>query len=279
MSMLVGIPTCGRPEYLSCLLSSLIYQDELKFDVLIADSDPRTPAEHDPMVQRFANTLRGTGRKVEFVEVPVVGKSEASAVNFLLLTAVDRGYDYFYKVDDDHIVPPQTLKKLKERHIEISSEKDCPILLSGLTPWMYAAWKGATSPEDPPRSAQYLDNGLLTKIEKGLDGEIKIEPNHFFRYKMSCLKETQLASAANFFMVPDARLLWSDIGPSSLYADAIWFLQLRKYLGYRMWFDLSLEVWHAAAPSGGVRDRTGDFGKSEDWDLIRLPLLQEFLED
>ena len=275
-NILVVIPTCDRPEYLSCLLSSLIYQDYRSFDVLIADSGKNLLADRHPMVTRFVDTLRGTGHDVTIRRVPVVGKSEAAAVNYLLVEAARGDYSFLYKIDDDHIIPPFALSRLTKTWEELSEKYGQNIILSGLTPWMHAAWEGATDPSDPPRDSTYLDNGLLTRIEKDRNGDLKIEPNHFFRYKLSCLKETQLASAANFFMSPDIRLLWSDLGPSSLYADAVWFLQLRKFLGYRMWFDLSLEVWHSAAPHGGVRELADDFGKQSSWDLARLYWLEEF---
>ena len=270
MSILVCIPTRDRPEYLSCLLSSLFFQTHQKFDVLIADtSEHEGELEEDPMFVRFRDALIGRGCLVDVRSVPVTGRSESTAVNYLMLKAYQCSHEYIYKVDDDHVLPPDALHRL-ECSYEGSSH-DAPWIISGLTPWMHRIGEGLSGPGDSVRPASELvDTGEVSYISRSFDGSLEINIGHFNRYNADRLAPTELASAANFFMKPDIRLLWSDTGPSSLFADAVWFLQLREFLDYELFFDLGVHAWHVAAPSGGVREQLDCYAKGSRWDKQRV---------
>jgi len=275
--ILVGIPTRDRPAYLSCLLSSLIFQTDVDFDVLIVDTAiGEQYLGDDSMVLRFVDTLRALGHKVSILEVDVAGKSEAAAVNRILVEAFLSGYGFVYKVDDDHILPPDALEKLRRAHTNLRGEH--PVLLSGVTPWMFEAYEGASSPYDPPVDASEIGLRGVTFV-RGDKASVDVEIGHFCRYNSTDIVRTELASAANFFLQPDIRILWSDVCGSSKYADAVWFLQLRKLLQYRMYFLLSLNVWHVAAPTGGVREELGDFDKSTKCDFLREQILMRVCKE
>ncbi len=278
MRILVAIPTRDRPEYLSCLLSSLIFQTCKDFDVMIADTSSGGPAlEVNPMFLRFRDTLHALGHEVFVYSLAPVGRSEAMAVNFMMLEAQHREYSYIYKVDDDHILPPGALERLVA--VFNAHDEEGPAIFSGVTPWMHQTWEDAAGPSSvvAGNPDDFMCGEYLTSIVRNPSGNLDLEPRHFSRYESDEVCETQLASAANFFMVPDTRILFSDTGYSSLFADAVWFLQLRKFLGYKMYFDLGLEAWHVAAPSGGVRDSTGfgNYIKDTPWDDRRRDYLSK----
>lgn len=280
--VLIGIPTRDRPEYLASLLSTILFQTYKEFDVLVVDTAPlgvknlESPLRKDPHIQRLGAALDGQGCNLAIVQVDVSGRSEATAVNHILSRAMSEGYDFVYKVDDDHVMPPDTLERMiaaLEKAEELGHKN---VLISGVTPWMYAPWEGAAAPDDPVRRTQEI-TGPLTDIYLE-NGKHKIEVGHFHKYDHRALVETKLASAANFLMRPDVSVLWSDVGHSSLFADAIWFLQLQKFLGYRLFFDPGLWVWHVAAPHGGVRDKEGEHDKLSEADDRRRDQLDQVLK-
>lgn len=262
--ILVCIPTKDRPEYLSILLSSLLYQTEQRFDILIAETgDPTLSKYQEAPVERFITTLRCLGHKVSISYVPVSGNSEVAAVNYLLTEAVFKEYCYLYKTDDDHVLQPDLLERLLLAHIKLEDKHSCPVLVSAITPFMHKVGPGLSGPDDYP----YLScPDRLTTIEKNED-EVSINIGHFTRFLSDIgLVESDLASNANFLMVPDARLLWEDIGHSSMNADAVWMVQNRVLFGYRYFFDTGCNSWHVTAPSGGVRDVSNCYEKTTDWD-------------
>jgi len=285
--ILVGIPTRDRQEYLGMLLATLLFQDYSAWDLLIVDtSASESPLEEHPVMQRYLPTIRALGHQVIVEKVSVSGRSEATAVNRILVQSTLQGYDAVYKVDDDHILPPKTLGVLYgdltrlERDSEHGTGK---YLVSGITPWMIPAWEGAYGPESvgdivPPSMVEFSVSDA---------GELRNTVGHFLRYPGvksllgGTLYKSYFASAANFMMRPRCDLLWSDIGESSLFADAVWFLQLRTFLDVTLAFDTSVEVWHAAAPSGGVR-RDGTpgcdtFEKGGREDVLRSNYLKHLL--
>lgn len=274
--VLVGIPTRARAPYLCGLLSTLLFQQlEDGFDILIVDTEPDSSPgavlDH-PHVHRLGAALDARGVNLFTLHVPAGGRSEATAVNRILMEAWSRRYGYVFKVDDDHVVPPDALDRLK-RSVLSMERSDSPALVSGITPWMHEAWPGAAKASDvavrPP-----LESPITRFVME--DSKLEIAVGHFTRFDPGVVggwsraqHPTQLASAANFMMRPDVGFLWSDIGESSLYADAIWFMQLAKFGNYRFAFDLGCEVWHVAAPSGGVRRKDGEFMKKDGEDKIR----------
>jgi glycosyltransferase involved in cell wall biosynthesis len=280
--ILVGIPTRDRPEYLSCLLSSLLFQTEKDFDVLIVDTSTEDEilANH-PMISRFVTTLRGVGHGVRFIRVDVAGRSEVTAVNRIILTAYLENYDFVYKIDDDHVLPPIALNQFLS---VMRTREKCkePCLISGVTPWMKKVFDDGSSPSDPLRSTVVSQRGM-TYVAEVFEEDVRLQIGHFSRYDSAERVPTELASAANFFFRPDIRILWSDIGRSSKYADAVWFTQLQKLLGYEFFFLSGVPVWHVAAHQGGVRELPEVFCKDFEEDALRAnffaKLLQEFSDE
>jgi len=260
--ILVGIPTRERPEYLSILLSSLIFQKEQSFDVLIVDSGEYREDKYDiPPVSRFIDTLISLGHKVHTEYIQVTGRSEAAAVNFILTFAENAEYDFVYKTDDDHVLQPDTLSRLSSHVKTKFINKECPIAVSAVTPFMYKVGPSLSGPEDNPYIS-FPDDGIVTSLVLDEIGEPRIDIGHFTRsFGGIGLRSTHLLSAANFMMVPDSRILWEDIGNSSLHIDAVWMYKLRAILGYNFYFDMDCTSWHVVAPSGGVRVTADDFTK------------------
>jgi glycosyltransferase involved in cell wall biosynthesis len=267
--ILVAIPTRDRPEYLSILLSSLIHQTEQAFDVLIVDtSDEKRLDVSSAPVERFLSTLTALGHACFYEHVNVAGRSEAAAVNVILTTALFNEYDLLYKTDDDHLLQPDTLARLKSAHGLMMAEHCCPVMVSAMTPYMHRVKEGLSGPDSPPIGFLPKDMQI---IKYGFDeGKLSIEANQFDR----CLTDqgihpSMLASAANFMMKPDARILWQDLSQSSLHADAVWMLQLETFFGYKFFFDTGCTSWHVTAPSGGVRSKFFEYSKNEIWDERR----------
>jgi len=291
--ILVGIPTRDRPEYLSSLLTSLLFQDIGEWDLLIVDTSTEScSVQEHPQVKRLSDTIRALGHAVTFVRVPVAGRSEATAVNRILTTAVIEDYEFVFKVDDDHVCPPKTLRKLREVILLREKEGPWPVLVSGAIPWMFKAWEEASGPEDICSVASLGERPVITmRIDPKTpsvcgDWTLKCKVEHFTRYTddegKGFIRESDFGAAAEFMLRPDARILWSDVGESSIYADAYWFKQLERFLDYTFWFDLSVNVWHVAAPAGGVR-REGQnpddlFYKDEEEDIYRMKCFKAFLE-
>jgi len=281
--VLIGIPTKDRHEYLSGLLATILFQTYPAFDVLIVDSsEERGPAEEDVQVDRFVQALRGVGRDVFFVEGVSAGASMVAPTNRILVEAEDRGYDGVFKVDDDHVMPPGTLHNLLQAAM-LQEATDGPeeahkrVLVSGVTPWMHRVWKGASGPDDAVRSmrdvAEPISDIWLEPADRRLAQGYRhhTDVNHFDKFASHVVARTTIASAANFLMRPDTRILWSDMSGRSNLADIAWFLQLQRYLGYELYFETGVWVWHVVAPSGGTRkgQETFDKGTGEDEALRR----------
>ena len=197
--ILVGIPTRDRSQYLACLLSSLLFQTDTDFDVLIVDTStlPDDDLGGSSIVQRLVAALRATGHEVSIEKTTVVGRSEVVAVNHIILTAKLGGYGFVFKVDDDHVLPSDTL--LRFRRVHVLCKGDADVLLSGVTPWMAEVFPGAASPEDAPRSAMDIPPRGVSFIRDVGGVGIDLEIGHFSRYTGSDYVRTELASAANFF--------------------------------------------------------------------------------
>jgi len=269
--LLVGIPTRERPEYLTLLLSSLFTQSYQQFDILIvAGGGDDLGYMNELPLSRFVKAFQDRGIKVMTRLVPGVGRSEATAVNRILFEAVTGSYSYVYKVDDDHVLPSNTLEELLSDLEQLEDEDDSLYLVSGVTPWMKKVWDGASGPGDDVKVVlKEHRKGSMVFTDCWVDADLGMEIGHFDRYLSSEVVRTKLASAANFMMRPDIRLLWSDIGESSKYADAIWFLQLQKFLGYKLYIDTGVEAWHVVAPTGGVREQADALVKESSWDKDR----------
>jgi glycosyltransferase involved in cell wall biosynthesis len=280
-TILVAIPTRDRPEYLSILLSSLVFQTEQHFDVLIVDTssnwnEDEGSLEYETLapVSRFIQTLRAQGHAVTIKHVDVAGRSEVAAVNYAMVYATLNEYGYLYKTDDDHLLQPDLLARLLFAYE--SSPKPC--LVSAMTPFMYRVKEGYSGPDSNPYYAWPEGKPITTiKLE---DGEASIEIGHFDRCCSDLgIQPSQLASNANFFMKPECKLLWEDIGQCSLFADAAWMLKLEHYFGYKFFFDTGCVSWHVTAPSGGVREQNNNYEKNSEWDILRKRHLTHLMKE
>lgn len=280
-TILVAIPTRDRPEYLSILLSSLVFQTEQRFDVLIVDTSSEWEEETSQYlyenaapVSRFIATLRAQGHAVKIKHVSVAGRSEVAAVNYAMVYATLNEYGYLYKTDDDHLLQPDLLARL------LFAYEKCPkpCLVSAMTPFMYRVKEGYSGPDSNPYCGM-VEGKPLTSMELK-DGEVAIEIGHFDRCMSDYgIQPSDLASNANFLMKPDARFLWEDIGHCSLFADASWMLKIAHYLGYKFFFDTGCVSWHVTAPSGGVRDRNDEYDKRSEWDSFRKQHLTYLMKE
>jgi len=283
--VLVGIPTKDRPEYLAGLLATLLFQQYQRFDVLVVDTGEQWEVEVDTQVDRFVKTLRGTEHDVTFVRGVAAGDSMVVPTNRILVEAEDRGYDWVYKVDDDHVLPPDALSSLLQATELVEAGSEAPVLVSGVTPWMHRVWEKASGPDDPVKMPGSFKPPLTdvwlepAARRMGVGHRHEIDIGHFDKYGSHTVVRTKLASAANFLMRPDTRILWADMCGRSLYADVVWFLQLQSYLGYELYFETGVWAWHVTAPSGGTRTGQEDHvkGRSEE-EALRKRQVDRFLE-
>lgn len=272
--ILVGILTRDRPQYLAGLLSTLLFQTYKNFDALIVDSGDSC-GDVWVHVERLVAALRGTGHKVDFVHSQTVGHSSTVPMNRLLMEAAVRDYDWLYRLDDDHVVPPKALEILHKNAVFLEKKHD-KVAVSGVTPWMHRVWEGASGPDDPPKTLAHEPLSYFEQSEH--DAEYFMRIGHFDRYAYSMVVKTDLLSSANFLIRPKIPILWADIGPRCLWADAIWFLQLKVFLGYNFYINTGVEVWHVAAPSGGVRQGQEDHIKGKEVEeKLRAKELHMFL--
>lgn len=289
LTCMIGIPTRNREGYLAALLGHILLQERrsvasqfnLTFKVVIIDTayyDDEVPVQGQVQVMRLVAALEGTGTTVDIVSLGSSLKSETIAVNRILYLAYEAEVDFLYKIDDDHILPHDTMIRLVEDMFFLEGKTDGRVLVSGVTPWMWPAFEGAWDAESmsndvPPVPLTYL------KEDSECPGKLTAVINHFNRWGSQNMEEpvvyTELASAANFMMRPDIRVLWSDTGTRSMYCDAAWFVQLKRLLDYRLYFDVSLNIWHVAAPSGGVRDGEPTLEKPDEEDKMRASFLYQ----
>jgi len=261
-TILVGIPTRDRPEHLAALLGTLFFQTYQRFDVLIVDSGSK-PAKSSDQVQRVVNIL-GIDHTVTFIRVQAAGFSSVVPTNRLIMEAVDREYDWLFKIDDDHILPPNTLMKLLgDAKRKEKEHPDSEVVISGVTPWAHKVWEGASGPLDGRKSIAHEPLSYFKEetSENGVTKKYSMVVGHFDRYETEELVETQFPSAANFLIRPKVPILWADIGPRCLWADVIWFLQLKCFLGYNFYVNTGIDIWHMVASTGGCRDGQFDYVK------------------
>jgi len=246
--ILVGIPTRSRPECVCMLLSSLFQETEIAFDIFIVENSKESCLADYVLFHRLKSAFEARNTSIILDHYYTSVRSEVASVNRILVKASE-GYDYLFKVDDDHILEGKALSQLKEslEEVEFRQAESKPVIVCGMTPWMWVKFPGASGP-DLCRSV-LPDNPTAVSI---VGDEIYCDTGHFTRVVKRDLVRSQIGSAANFFMKPDIRILWSDFGEASMFSDAVWYLQLRRFFDYDIRFDTGVNVWHVAAPTGGV---------------------------
>lgn len=277
--VLVGIPTKARPDYLAGLLGTLMFQTYRDWDLLVVRTDP-DPSMDYTQPSRFYETLRAMGHAVTVIDLPTLAHSEATAVNRILLEAKREGYELVYKIDDDHVMPPDTLRLLVACHAtaEDLCDRSEPVLVSGLTPWMDSVSELSVGPSRPHKAVPVPSHKISQVYLNAESEKAEMIVGHWDSYVCvaePCVRPTGIASAANFMMRPDVRIQWSDNSLSSLFADAAWFVRLQQYLGYRFFFEMNTQVWHVNAKRGGTWKK-GEDTKFGDEDKAQRSLL-EFL--
>ena len=286
--ILVGIATKQRPEYLSSLLGTLMFQTAEEWDLMIVDTDPVSSVFENVQVERFLRCFEALGHHVYRIQQPTHQKSEVSAINRILVEADLMGYGFIFKVDDDHVMPPLTLEYLRSfltGDRAVAPTEGVPAIVSGVSPWMEPAWDGAIGPSDIRPTKDGENPADMWVEERDDETLIHFNNGHFYRWEYSGLKAypwvvpNKRVHPANFMMRPDSRILWTELGSSSMYADSVWSIQLQTLLKYEIYMDLTVNVWHVAAPHGGVREEVGNHLKDSTSDNLRKQWLIKLLKD
>jgi len=101
-----------RPTELALLLESLRTQTDKNFDVFILDDFSGTPLEQYYFVQYIIMRMKLEGNKIFYKKTPFnfgVSRARQSIVDW----AMSDGYDLFCRVDDDVILEPDYLERLR----------------------------------------------------------------------------------------------------------------------------------------------------------------------
>ena len=106
----VLIPTFNRTEALTVTLTSLYYQNEKSFDIVISDQSSTNDVEAAPILQTVCRMLEMKGHRVSILKnLPVRGMAQQRQ---FLLEQSRSPYSLF--LDDDLILEPYVLKNLKQ---------------------------------------------------------------------------------------------------------------------------------------------------------------------
>jgi glycosyltransferase involved in cell wall biosynthesis len=106
----VLIPTYNRTVALACTLTSLCFQEERSFNVIISDQSPTEQNFEDASVQTAINLLRKKGHQIKLLRnLPPKGLAQQRQ---FLLDLSDSPYSLF--LDDDLILESYVLKVLKD---------------------------------------------------------------------------------------------------------------------------------------------------------------------
>ncbi len=112
--MQVLIPTYKRLKALAVTLTSLYYQTEKNFDIVISDQSPEPDIKSDPSIQTIKSLLEIRGHSVTIVRnYPPKGMAQQ---RHFLLELSNSPYSLF--LDDDLILEPYVLKNLKQTLIK-----------------------------------------------------------------------------------------------------------------------------------------------------------------
>ena len=106
----VLIPTFNRMQALTVTLTSLYYQSEESFDIVISDQSAINDVEADPIVQTICRMLEMKGHSVSILKnLPRRGMAQQRQ---FLLEQSRAPYSLF--LDDDLVLEPYVLKDLKQ---------------------------------------------------------------------------------------------------------------------------------------------------------------------
>lgn len=260
--------TRGRPAALSGLLASLAGQSYGDWSLLLL---PNGAIEQDRRLctttKRYLAWLNANGVECNVIDMGNIGRSPAVAFNRAMVEA-DRE-DIVLVLDDDMWIAPDYIEHMVESFIQLEQSHDDPVVLSGVTPWMDAAWEGI----GPHVTSRPLDEATAVIQLLGFADWFDTKTRSFeiialqnTSYGLAGSKESQLRpshaiSPANFMLRPELKIPWSDVGHPFVYADLAWSLQARSLLNYQIWFDLRCEAWHVNDSGGGLRLGEGNFDK------------------
>jgi glycosyltransferase involved in cell wall biosynthesis len=155
----VLIPTYNRPAALAVTLTSLCFQADVDFDVIISDQSPETEAEKDESVMAAIHLLQVKGHRVQvFRNLPPRGVAQQR--QFLLEKCTS---DYCLYLDDDLILEPYVLRNLRQ----VLEREDCGFTANAVIGLSYRHdhrphqqhiefWEGKVQPEYiRPKSPQW----------------------------------------------------------------------------------------------------------------------------
>lgn len=113
----VLIPTYNRPEALSVTLTSLIYQTEKDFDIIISDQSENSLLKQKSTLKTVIAVLNENNNKVSYLR-NIPAKGMAHQRHFLLNNSTSV-YSLF--IDDDLILEPYVLANMKK----VLEEEEC----------------------------------------------------------------------------------------------------------------------------------------------------------
>jgi glycosyltransferase involved in cell wall biosynthesis len=147
----VLIPTCGRKTGLAVVLTSLLGQTFVDFDVVISDQTADDEVYLDAIeIRTLIAALRWRGHRVEtYRHLPCRGEAEQRA--FLLSQSRDH---YVHYIDDDVLLKPDTLARM----LAVIQEEQCGFVGCAATGLQYLddvrpheqgieLWEGPVVPE------------------------------------------------------------------------------------------------------------------------------------
>lgn len=106
----VLIPTCNRVHALAVTLTSIYYQEETGFDIVIADQSSEYDVEDDPLIQMIVRLLELREINVTILK-NMPSKGMAQQRHFLFEHS-NASYSLF--LDDDLILEPYVIKNMKQ---------------------------------------------------------------------------------------------------------------------------------------------------------------------
>jgi GT2 family glycosyltransferase len=108
-SIHILIPTYNRLSSLAVTLTSLYYQTEKDFDIIIADQSSEYDVASDPLIQTIVRLFETTGHKIAILKnLPQRGMAQQRQ---FLLEHSNAAYSLF--LDDDVILEPYVVRNLK----------------------------------------------------------------------------------------------------------------------------------------------------------------------
>lgn len=186
----VLIPTFNRTTALACTLTSLCFQEEKNFNVIISDQSSTDQNFKDASVQTAINILRKKGHQVKLLRnLPPKGLAHQRQ---FLLDLSDSKYSVF--LDDDLILEPFVLRLLSEL---LDKDKcgfaGCAVIglsyKNDFRPFQHRVelWPGKVEPEQIRPKSYEWDRYVLRNAANILHVQelIQVNPEKPLKYKVA----------------------------------------------------------------------------------------------